>query len=271
MKHSFSMRTVVFILAALISSYADAKKDKDKKDAELKVMYGIVNPDPVPEKPRPDHYTKALDKPRLRMNGGEGLHGFDISHYQGHINFDALAADPHCGYLYLKASEAATNKDNMYNTYYKEAKRVGLKVGSYHFFRGNYSAREQFENFRSVLKDKPQDLIPIIDVEVLARRVSIYQYMERLQELCRLVEKEFGRKPMIYTGQKFYNMHFAGTKFVGKYKFMIARYTDIEPELKNNDDFVIWQYTGHGSARGVRGHIDISMFVRGHTIHEIMF
>ena len=106
------------------------------------------------------------------------MHGFDISHYQGYINFDALATDPHAGYLYMKASEGATNKDNMYSTYYREARRVGFKVGSYHFFRGNYSAREQFENFRSVLRNYTQDLIPIIDVEVLARRVSIYQYMD---------------------------------------------------------------------------------------------
>ena len=271
MNRRFPLRTLVFMLAFLFTLSIIAKKEKEKKRVAQVMIYGNVDPDPEPGKPRPDHYTKPLDKPRLVNRSGEGLHGFDISHYQGHVNFDALASDPRAGYLYMKASEGASNKDNMYSTYYREARRVGFKVGSYHFFRGNYSAREQFENFRSVLKGNPQDLIPIIDVEVLARRVSIYQYMERLSELLILCEKEFGCKPMIYTGQRFYNQHFARTKFVGKYKFMIARYTDIEPVLNNNDDFLIWQYTGSGSARGVRGHIDISKFVRGHTIHEIMF
>lgn len=271
MNRKYPIRAFVMMFVFLFSLGVMAKKEKEKKRVAQVVMYGNVDPDPEPGKPRPDHYSRALDKPRLVNKVGEGMHGFDISHYQGYINFDALATDPHAGYLYMKASEGATNKDNMYSTYYREARRVGFKVGSYHFFRGNYSAREQFENFRSVLRNYTQDLIPIIDVEVLARRVSIYQYMERLQELLVLVEKECGRRPMIYTGQRFYNLYFAGTKFVGKYKFMIARYTDIEPTLRNNDDFVIWQYTGSGYARGVRGHIDISKFVRGHTLHEIMF
>ena len=253
----FPLRTLLLMFFFLFAVSVFAKKEKNKKDVARVMIYGIVDPDPEPAKPRPDHYTKPLDKPRLAVRGGEGLHGFDISHYQGRVNFDALATDPHAGYLYLKASEGANNQDNMYSTYYSEARRVGFKIGSYHFFRGNYSAREQFENFRSVIRGNHQDLIPIIDVEVLARRVSIYQYMERLSELLILVEKECGRKPMIYTGQKFYNQHFARTKFVGKYKFMIARYTDVEPTLYNNDDFVIWQYTGHGSARGVRGHKQI--------------
>lgn len=272
MDNRFVLRFILLLLVFSVSFCCFAKKDKEKKKRAAQVeLYGLVDPDRVPEKPRPDHYSRPLDKPLLVHHGKEGLHGFDISHYQGHVNFDALATDPNAGYIYLKASEGAGNKDNMYDTYHREARRVGFKIGSYHFFRGNVSAREQFENFRSVLRGKHQDLIPIIDVEVIAKRVSIYQYMERLSELLVMVEREYGKKPMIYTGQRFYNQHFAGTKFVGKYKFMIACYTENEPLLHNNDDFLIWQFTGSGSARGVRGHIDISKFVRGHTIHEIMF
>mgnify|MGYP002857386200 CR=1 FL=1 len=271
MDNRLMLRYLLLLLVMSFSFCCFAKKEKEKKRVAQVEMYGLVEPDPMPERPRPDHYSKPLDKPLLSYDGTEGLHGFDISHYQGHVNFDALATDPNAGYLYLKASEGANNKDNMYSTYYKEARRVGFKIGSYHFFRGNCSAREQFENFRSVLRGNHQDLIPIIDVEVLAKKVSIYQYMERLSELLIMVEREFGRKPMIYTGQRFYNKHFVGTKFPGRYKFMIACYTDTEPTLHNNDDFLIWQFTGSGSARGVRGHIDISKFVRGHTIREIMF
>ena len=264
-------KTIFALLLSVVLTMPAVAGKKEKQVKPLSEVYGLIEPDPLPERPRPDHYTKPLEQPFLRYDGGKGLCGFDLSHYQGRVDWDALSTDPNAGFIYLKASEGSNLKDNMYSTYYSEAKRVGLKVGSYHFFRGNCPAREQFENFRRMLRGRSQDLIPIIDVEVVNKGVSMYQYMDRLSELLQLVEREVGRKPMIYTGQKFYNRHFAGTKFPGHYKFMIACYTLEEPVLYGNDDFLLWQFTGYGKAKGVRGHIDISRFVRGHTLREIMF
>lgn len=261
--------SVLFLFFCIALPSVGAKKEK--KVSQPVEMYGLVEPDPVPLRPRPDHHNAPLEQPFLTYDGGKGLCGFDLSHYQGRVDWDALSTDPNAGFVYLKASEGSKLQDNMYATYYSEAKRVGLMVGSYHFFRGNCSAREQFENFRHAMRGRKQDLIPIIDVEVVARGVSMYQYFDRLSELLLLVEKELGRKPMIYTGQKFYNDRFVGTKFPGNYKFMIACYALDEPVLYNNDDFLIWQFTGYGKAKGVRGHIDISRFVRGHSLREIQF
>ena len=267
---NFKILPLFFLLLVVALPMTAGKKDKKPKQAAVEV-YGLIEPDPLPVRPRPDHYNMPLEQPFLTYDGGKGLCGFDMSHYQGRVDWDALSTDPNAGFVYLKASEGSSLKDNMYATYYSEARRVGMKVGSYHFFRGNCSAREQFENFRSMMRGKAQDLIPIIDVEVVSKGVSMYQYFDRLTELLQLVEREVGRKPLIYTGQKFYNRHFAQTKFPGKYKFMIACYTFEEPVLYNNDDFLLWQFTGYGKAKGVRGHIDISRFVRGHTLREIMF
>ena len=245
-------------------------KGKDRKQI-ANADYELTQPDPEPLRPRPDHYNKPLDQPFLSLDDKKGICGFDMSHYQGRVDWDALATDPNAGFLYLKASEGSKLKDNMYNSYYREARRVGFKIGSYHFFRPNCPAREQFENFRAVIKGKQQDLIPIIDVEVVSRGVSMYLFYDRLSELLQLVERETGRKPLIYTGRKFYDKYFSTTKFRGNYKFMIASYTLDEPVLANNDDFLIWQFTGYGKAKGVKGHIDISRFVRGHTLQEITF
>lgn len=252
---------------ATLFAMAMDKERKTNEDAD----YGLTVPDLQPTRPRPDHHNKPKDQPFLSPDDKKGISGFDMSHYQGRVDWDALATDPNAGFLYLKASEGSNLKDNMYNTYYREARRVGFKIGSYHFFRPNCPAREQFENFRAVIKGKQQDLIPIIDVEVVSRGVSMYLFYDRLSELLQLVEKETGRKPLIYTGRKFYDKHFSETKFHGAYKFMIASYTLDEPVLVNNDDFLIWQFTGYGKAKGVKGHIDISRFVRGHTLKEIMF
>lgn len=229
-----------------------------------------IEPDRIPTQPKTDKRSLAPNLPFIHYDSGGGISGFDISHYQGHINWDQLVEDENAGFMYIKASEGSGLQDNMYQRNFTEAKRVGFKVGSYHFFRATASAHEQFKNFMSMVKKEDQDLLPIVDVETIGRGVNMFTFHERLTSLLRLIEMEFGKRPLIYTGQNFYNKYLYGAQYRG-YKFMIASYTFEEPVLQGNDDFLLWQYTGHGSARGVRGHIDISRFVRGHTIKEIYY
>ena len=91
-----------------------------------------------------------------------------------------------------------------------------------------------------------------------------------MDEFLRLVTEVFGKRPMIYTGKNFYNRYFADTNF-RKYLFMIACYTVDEPELDNNDDYIIWQYTCKGRVDGVRGNVDISKIMGHHSLKEIMY
>ena len=44
-----------------------------------------------------------------------------------------------------------------------------------------------------------------------------------------------------------------------------------EPVSKNNDDYIIWQYTATGCAKGVRGDVDISRFRGNHSLNEILY
>lgn len=263
----------ITLLCMLMALPCDARK-KDKPKPVLtseQQLYGLTEPDAPPTRPRPDHHPKPLPQPMLFAGGAINVHGFDLSHYQGKVNWDLLAEDHNAGFIYLKASEGEALTDDTYQHNFDECKRVGLPVGSYHFFRGQLTARDQFRNFMSMVLPKRQDLIPLVDVEVLPKGVSYSTYFSRLRELCDMIEKEFGCKPMIYTGLNFYNRHFTQTNLFRGYKFMIAAYLPDEPVLNNNDDYLIWQYTAKGSARGVRGNIDTSRFVGKHTLREIMY
>lgn len=244
---------------------ADKKPEKSQEDNPTN-----IEPDAIPQQPKADKANGSLKQPYIHYDDGGGLTGFDISHYQGHINWDQLIEDENAGFMYIKASEGSGLQDNMYQRNFAEAKRVGFKVGSYHFFRATATAHEQFKNFMSMVRKEDQDLLPIVDVETIGRGVNMFTFHERLTSLLRLIEMEFGKRPLIYTGQNFYNKYLYGAQYRG-YKFMIASYSFEEPVLQSNDDFLLWQYTGHGSARGVRGHIDISRFVRGHSIKEIYY
>ena len=161
--------------------------------------------------------------------------------------------------------------DDTYEYNLTEARRNGIKAGSYHFFRPGVSAAGQFALFKRVIDKRKQDLLPLIDVEVTGG-VSIATLHSRLQEFLKLVTEEYGRRPVIYTGRNFYNKYFADYDFYKPYLFMIAMYNTAEqPYLDNGEDYVIWQYSSKGRIDGIRGDVDQSRFVGRHTLSEILY
>ena len=61
------------------------------------------------------------------------------------------------------------------------------------------------------------------------------------------------------------------TEISRSYKFFIAAYSFIEPDLNNDEDYVMWQYSATGSVRGIRGNVDMSRFVGRHSIKDILY
>lgn len=249
---------------------------KSKKKV-VQVVISTFEPDPLYAcEAIPDTLPPVLPQPIFRENKkyvytGPEIHGIDVSHYQGHINWSEISKTDMANYVYVKASEGQNLLDDKYKTNIRDSRKHGLKVGSYHFFRPNATAMSQYQNFMSVVNVKHQDLIPLVDVETMNKNISVAVFHSRLLEFCRLVTKAFhGQKPMIYTGMNFYNKYFAGYPEFSQYKFMIASYLGEEPRLNNDDDYLIWQYTGHGSIRGIRGEVDQSKFRGGHYLQEIM-
>ena len=266
---------ILALLFALAAVPADARRKRprfeDKRDNISAIP--LIEPDPVTRHAKPDSHPSLLRQPSI-LGGGRGyadnhLHGIDVSHYQGRIDWQQVARSPKAGYVYLKASEGASYQDDTYAYNLSEARRNGLKVGSYHFFRPGVAAEVQFRNFMSMVDVRQQDILPVIDVEV-ASGASALMFHARLQELLRLVAQQFGRNPIIYTGTNFYNKHFHANAAYRDYPFFIAAYTDVEPELNGNDDYIMWQYTGRGEMQGIRGDVDQSRFVGRHTLREIL-
>ena len=229
--------------------------------------------------PMPDAYLKTAKKSdnlpvteeAVSPNGWDLLHreGIDVSHYQGTIDWQQVAAEGEVGYVYLKASEGAGLVDECYDYNLKEAKRAGLKVGSYHFFRGNATLDEQLQNMTAVVKSSEQDLVPIIDVEYV-NGLGKEEFVNYLKEFLKAVTKHYGQKPMIYTFVNFYNQYLQGEGF-DDYKIMIAFYRDAQPELNDGKKYLIWQFTSHSHVPGIHGNVDRSRLMDGFTIQDIMF
>lgn len=263
---------VFFLLAILVPQTTMAQKRKTKKEEQTSHTDWV--PDKVSRKAMPDRRPSSLEKPILtgnRNNSTTQVHGIDVSHHQGRIDWDEVAKDSKVGYVYLKATEGTGFVDNTYKYNFQACKRVGLKVGSYLFFRPNQSAKGQFDLFVSTVDTKKQDLLPFIDVEVV-NGVSASVLQTRLLELCDLFEREYGKKPIIYTGRIFYQKYLYGNPRLRTYKYFIAAYSPSEPPaLHDGLEYPMWQYSSTGRVRGIRGNVDMSRLVGRTTMRDIMY
>ena len=255
------------LLMALFLLTAEASADK-KKGKPVDPIYALPMPDQLPSAPLPDRPMPRVAELRAIIRhtvaGGQGI---DVSHYQGRIDWEEVATNKDIQFVYVKATEGSNLVDEFYLRNLYGAKRVGIPVGAYHFFSPSASALVQLENFRSTVDPRQQDLIPIVDVEK-AGKGSIAQFQGRLKAFLDSVEKMFGVKPIIYTGVNFYAKYLEG-KFRG-YKFMVARYAEEVPGLSEDVPIGLWQFTQTGRAKGIKGHVDKSVFLDRYGMADIL-
>ena len=254
---------LLLFLVLTQTTFADKKKGK-----QIEQIYALPEPDALPKAPLPERPMPSMDELRaiIRHTTGQGQ-GIDVSHYQGRIDWEEVATDKKISFVYIKATEGANLVDEFYLRNLYGAKRVGIPVGSYHFFSPSVSALVQLENFRSTVDPRQQDLIPIVDVEKRGK-VSLVQFQRNLKTFLDAVEHMFGVKPIIYTGVNFYAKYLEG-KFTG-YKFMVARYADEFPGLSEDVPIVLWQYSSTSYVDGIRGHVDKSVFLDRYGLPDIM-
>lgn len=196
------------------------------------------------------------------------VHGIDVSHYQGEVFWNHVGDNSHLQYVYIKATEGATNVDERYADNIIDAHKHGLKVGSYHFFRVKAGLEAQLENFKSQCRPGDQDLIPMIDVES-TNGMTTEQFCDSLLAFLQMVEQAYKQKPLLYTFTNFYNKHLTGR--FDDYPLMIAQYTEQEPVLADERDIMMWQYTAKGRIKGVNTSVDKSRFMGRHSMREIRF
>lgn len=183
--------------------------------------------------------------------------GVDVSRYQGVIDWERLAADGH-HFAFIKATEGGDHRDVSFIANWAESGRVNLRRGAYHFFSPYVDPDYQLSNYTNLVKLKPGDLPPVLDVEEIGRLTS-KKLVERVNRWLSLAEAHYGVKPILYSGQNFYNRHLAGQ--FDDYPLWLARYGNEEPVTICGRSFDFWQYTDRGHLPGVVGDIDRNVFL----------
>lgn len=257
----------MLVAFVVMPSYADDKSARKRhKNTET---ITIIQPDILPAKALQARSISTPHEAKLHGNAAwAGLtnEGIDVSHYQGEIDWDAVAQTKLVSYVYIKSSEGESLVDDYYRANIEGARRAGLKVGSYHYYRPDANADMQFGNLVSQVKRSEQDLAPIIDIEKRGNKPD-GDFIASFRDFLQRVEKHYGCKPVIYTFQNFYNRYLSG-HFKG-YRMMIARYREDEPTLDDGEPYTAWQYTQRGKIEGIRGYVDRSMVMRDFSVSDL--
>lgn len=193
--------------------------------------------------------------------------GIDVSSYQKDIDWSTTAKDKKIQFVYVKATEGATHTSRHYRINIENARKQGIKVGSYHFLRTSSRIRDQFANFTRAVKKNEQDLIPLLDVETM-RGWTSEQLCDSVKLFADLIEQHYGCKPLIYTSSSFFNKHLA--PMFSDYPLFIARYAKNEPRLSGGVKWILWQFSDCGRIKGIDADVDLCRFNKGCDINNIL-
>lgn len=214
-------------------------------------------------------YNRALGS--YRPAQGEVYDGIDVSHHNGTINWARVANDPNIRFAYVKATEGYNHTDRLYHYNIENARKAGIKAGSYHLLTTKTSMRTQFLAFSHEIDLQEQDLIPMVDIEEhKVRDWSRRALQDSLRRFISLVREHYDVNPVIYCSYKFYRNKLS-PEFDNQILFL-ARYGKQEPTLlSSNKEHDIWQFTEHGSIDGINGDVDLDRFGSSTTLSDISY
>lgn len=193
--------------------------------------------------------------------------GIDVSSYQKDIDWEKVCADKRIKFVYIKATEGSTYTSPHFEFNIENARKHGLKVGSYHFLRTTSSLKSQFENFKKSARRDEQDLLPLIDFENKGSWTH-KQIIDSLEAFAGMIREHYHCEPMIYTMTSFFNSYLS--PYFNKYPIFIARYSTSLPQLSNGAQYLLWQYTDQGRVDGIDHAVDMCRFAEGVSLRDIM-
>ena len=193
---------------------------------------------------------------------GYDIHGIDVSHYQGKIDWELLrnrGTIDECPlrFVMMKATEGANKLDPTFKRNFQMTAEYGFIRGVYHFYSSRSSASEQARFFINNVDLQPGDLPPVLDVENKPESMSKEEFRKDILEWLCIIENHYGVKPIIYTYFKFKTQYLNDEVF-DQYPYWIAHYYVDHVSYKGPWKF--WQHTDMGVLPGIKGKVDLNIY-----------
>ncbi|MBN9072796.1 MAG: glycoside hydrolase family 25 protein [Rhizobiales bacterium] len=191
------------------------------------------------------------------------VHGTDVSKYQASVDW-ARARDSGVSFAFVKATEGADRLDDMFMQHWSDTRAAGVPRGAYHFY---YFCRTAAEQAAWYIRNVPRErgaMPPVLDMEwnphspTCKLRPPAETVRSQMKAFLEIVERHYGKKPIIYTSIDFFEDNDLAT-FKG-YPFWLRSVAGHPEEKYGSHPFTFWQYTGTGVIPGIRGKADLSVF-----------
>lgn len=196
--------------------------------------------------------------------------GIDVSHHQGSIDWKSVK-DQGYDFAILRigyrgyGKEGSLNRDRTFEANYENAKAAGLSVGVYFFAQAisETEAAEEADYVLNILNGRELELPvvydpeSILDDEARTDNVSAEQFTKNTKEFCKII-KDAGYTPMIYSNM-LWEAFELDLEDLSDIDIWYADYEDV-PQTPYN--FVFWQYSNTGKVAGVRGSVDLDIWLK---------
>ncbi|WP_182012952.1 glycoside hydrolase family 25 protein [Bacteroides uniformis] len=188
------------------------------------------------------------------------VHGIDISHYQGKIDWELLTHNREAQFpihfIFLKATEGGDHGDDTFTQNFGKARKYGFIRGAYHYFIPKTDARKQADFFIRTVQLAKGDLPPVLDVETTGKQ-SPQELKTAVKTWLDRVEAHYGVKPILYTSYKFKKRYLSDSIF-NAYPYWIAHY--YVDSVRYEGKWHFWQHTDVGTVPGIEKEVDLNVF-----------
>jgi GH25 family lysozyme M1 (1,4-beta-N-acetylmuramidase) len=197
---------------------------------------------------------------------GATVAGLDVSHWQGEIDWKAVAADGQ-RFVFLKATDDVDYVDPTFVVNRSEARSNGLLVGAYHFARPDPSrgdARREARHFVAIAHPGPGDLLPVLDMET-SRGLNHDGVTRWARTWVRVVRDRTGVTPLVYTSPYGWASRTGDTPLLARdgAPLWIAHWGVSSPTVPadgwDGHGWAVWQHTSTGHVPGVGGDVDLDL------------
>jgi lysozyme len=176
------------------------------------------------------------------------VQGVDLSHHQGDVDWQALAADRRGAFAYIKATEGGDFNDSNFAQNWRDAKKFGV------------ARVDQAQNFVRAMGQDFGELPPALDLEYLgncAKRPTREDVMREINAFVNELKQHDPRKPMFYVSNDFYETYVQGLEAQFPEHDDWVRNLLLEPSPPS---WVFWQFAQTGRVGGIAGPVDLNVF-----------
>lgn len=192
--------------------------------------------------------------------------GIDVSEHNGTIDFKKVK-DSGIEFVFIRIgwrgyTEGGIYKDDMFETYYNDAKENDLKIGIYFFSQATTidEAKQEGQFVLDALGDKTINLPVVYDFETVedesgrANNLTLEQVTNNANAFFSIIEKKY--QGMLYANTPLLQLY--SQEILDKYPLWYAQFHHT-PETSTN--FNIWQYSENGEIEGIEKPTDLNVMM----------